>query len=74
MRSLEWIKADEAARVRVAKRKPKTKPGRPPHSLSHRFQIRCTVADYARWTLVARSLGLTVSQWARMVMLKAESR
>ena len=48
--------------------------GRPPHSLSHRFQIRCTVADYARWTLVARSLGLTVSQWARMVMLKAESR
>jgi len=49
----------------------KTK-GRPPHSLAHRFQIRCTVADYARWTLVARSFGLTVSQWARMALLKAE--
>jgi hypothetical protein len=50
----------------------KTTRGRPPHELAHRFQIRCTDADYARWTLVARSLGLTVSQWARMSLLKAE--
>lgn len=46
--------------------------GRKPHELSLRFQIRCTEADHARWTLVARSKGLTVSQWARMVLLASE--
>lgn len=46
--------------------------GRPPHELAHRFQIRCTEADHARWTLVARSRGLTLSQWARMVLLAGE--
>jgi hypothetical protein len=50
----------------------KSTPGRKPHELAHRFQIRSTVADHARWELIARSKGLTVSQWARMVLLAAE--
>ena len=50
----------------------KPTPGRKPHELAHRFQIRCTVSDYTRWELIARSKGLTVSQWARMTLLAGE--
>jgi hypothetical protein len=55
MKSLEWIKADEAKRI-----------GRPPRSKSsadHRITIRLTAAELADWTKRAGTLSLSV--WIR---------
>lgn len=46
--------------------------GRPRSNLDERFQVRCSSEDLYRWELRARSLGLTVGQWLRMLALKAE--
>jgi hypothetical protein len=65
MKSLEQIRADEAARVLALKQMPK--PGRPPRSgkkpADVRVTIRLTKAEHATWTKMAGALPL--GEWIR---------
>jgi hypothetical protein len=37
----------------------KKKPGRPPATLTKRFVMRCTPAEFARWLKHAKNLGMS---------------
>lgn len=62
MKSLEWIKADEAARLLEVKRRP----GRPPRATKpslERIEIRVTAAERRAWERAAGKQ--TLSDWLR---------
>lgn len=64
MKSLEWIKADGAARLLEVKRRP----GRPPRASKpslKRIEIRCTAAERKAWRRAAKSCSQTLSDWLR---------
>jgi hypothetical protein len=75
MRSLEWIRADEAAREKAQQKKGrKTKAGRPRSEFPERYQVRCTAEQFGAWVAAASADGRDLQNWIRWTLDKASKK